>query len=76
MKASGTGAQEVESLTVTFETQPPAIDNLDAVRELYQREGERIVKTIVQHAPGGLVDAILYTLLKEKASLFRVPLNS
>jgi hypothetical protein len=75
MKASGTGALEVEPLTIIFQAEPPTVENLDLVRGRYQREAERIVTTIMQHAPGGLVDAILYTLLREKANLFRVPLK-
>jgi hypothetical protein len=62
---------EIDSLTLVFE-QEPKQEDLAKAREEYLTHAEKIVTALVAHAPGGLVDAILYTLLKEKASLFRV----
>ena len=49
---------------------------LDQVLRAYRSEADRIVKALVHSAPGGLVDALLSTLLLAKASHFRVPFGT
>ena len=43
-----------------------------AWRSFYDEQASRFVDTLIAHAPGGLVDAILATLMERRASILRV----
>lgn len=44
-----------------------------ASREEYQREARALVEALVEHLPGGLLDAVFSVLAERQASLLIVP---
>lgn len=76
-KASGIiREQEVQSLRITANTQMPEYDTLDTAAAVYNMEGAEIANALLEHLPGGTVDAVLRQLLLARASLLRVPFDS
>lgn len=75
-KAAPVGtSEEVELLTLVFDTEPPQItkDNYQQMyRQLYAVQASIILDAMEQHIPGGLYDALFAEMARRKASIFRV----
>lgn len=72
-KAQGMGAASVESVAIHIETEMPDSVSLAACRQLHAAQAELLVDALLRSLPGGTIDAVLYTLMQRRASLFVVP---
>ena len=72
-QAEPIGDQKIPELHLIADCAPPRDRELDHVREAYLHQAMAIVEGMFESWPGGLVDAVLAELLREKASLFCVP---
>lgn len=67
-----------EPAEVRFDVEPPRLPAdqlswLEETRAFYRVNAERFVDLLMEHCPGGFVDAVFGELAYRKACLFRVP---
>jgi hypothetical protein len=75
-KASATFShEEVQGLRITANAPVPDHQTLEMAAAIYDREGAAIAAALLEHLPGGTVDAVLRHLLLKRASLLRVPFD-
>ena len=66
------GADPVPDLHIHFDRETEGYSTLEEQSAAHQREAEAMLKAMVQHMPGGLLDALLGQLLAYRASHFVV----
>lgn len=80
-KASAIGDKTVDALTLVFNQEPPEIERnsplsntviFDRYKDFYGMQAELCVEAMLQHCPGGFIDALFGELCHHKASVFRV----
>ena len=72
-KASPVGEAEVPGLVITFDQEVPEFRLLDDAGIAYYTAAKEIVTAMGKNIPGGLFDAILVEMMREKVTLSRVP---
>lgn len=70
---AGRIATPVESLTITFETEPPDRMEVFEAAELYEREASLLAESLWNVLPGGTMDRLIGKLFERRASLFIIP---
>lgn len=76
-KASG---EDVPDCTISISeasTIPQFDGSVEWVKEMrafYDDQGDRLARALTRSLPGGTLDSLMCALLKQKASLLRVPL--
>ena len=68
-----TAPNELEPLTIIVD-EPVVTDRqgLDAMRRYYRETGKELAGALLQHLPGGLIDALLLALFEQQVTLFGV----
>lgn len=75
-KAGQLGSKEIESLTIamdeSMDSETVSQMNSAQLREFYDAQGEILCDTLFSTLPGGTVDSLICSMMRKRASLFRV----
>ncbi len=79
-KANPIGSEAIEPLKIEFTKDIPEFsfssDYEEKYKEIYNSDAKKIVDALGFSLPGGLIDAILVELLKQKTCILSVPFVS
>lgn len=65
--------EPVENVTIEIWEDIPDTKDLNVAARLYSTDGNLLAHALLNSLPGGTVDQLLIALLKNRASLLRIP---